>query len=86
MLYVTPIKIKMKTKHISHLILIGEVSGENVWHLVLEVDELRRGVDAVTRGVLGVVDLDQDNSVPAHRNNDNDNHRLRDWILSSRNL
>ena len=55
---------------LSHLIFIREVSGENVGNFVLEVDELRRGVDAVTLGVRGVVDPDQDNSVPGDRNSE----------------
>ena len=49
---------------VSRLILVGEVSGEDVWDFILEVDQLGRGVDAVARGVRGVVDLDQHDSVP----------------------
>ena len=52
---------------ISRLILVGEVSGEDVRDFILEVDQLGRGVDAVARGVRGVVDLDQHDSVPRER-------------------
>ena len=52
---------------ISRLILVGEVSGKDVWDFILEVDQLRRSVDAVARGVRGVVDLDQHNSVPREK-------------------